>query len=48
MKNSSDQIFIISASQILGPEDGGSKYLLNTVKYLLVETASSRKTGLFD
>jgi hypothetical protein len=44
MKNSSGQIFIISAGQILGLEVGGSKYLLNTVKYLSVERASSRKT----
>jgi hypothetical protein len=43
MKNSSGQIFIISAGQILGTEDGGSKLLLNTVKYLSVETPSSKK-----
>jgi hypothetical protein len=43
MKNSSGEISIISAGQILGPEDGGSKHLLNTVKFLSVETASSRK-----
>jgi hypothetical protein len=38
MKNSSGQIFIISAGQIFGPKDGGSK-LLNTIAYLSVETA---------